>query len=670
MVNSSKIRTMQDDLSEADNKVPNEKFEELKNERKLDENIKNSTANRQAEKHSSPVIESVVSENKVVNTSYKNNDDKKNPVISNPSVIQSNDKLHNTQDDQLAKLIEIANSENDKDIKDESQVIIDKKPIISSQNTNIENDKDASLRKIIEDQNNKETNGKDIDKDELKTLISRISKPSIVSKDNSTTGDKKNEQAVVKENSRSNISDKTEIISEKTKPIPVVSVETVKDIVQSNKEEITNDPQDINQVPQSNFNNTKQVIASISSEKNVLDKEEVVDKKENHKKFQWKDFTKKIDVKTSENKIDKIDGVKKKATAESKKNDEINVLSSGLLKVKRDEKKEKDPKFVKKGLLNSYNENYVSPSERLIHGKQEMYSSVSKTVKQKNDNDDIRSLKESERITNERASVLSKDEEYIKLKRGIIQKYNIKFSVLPWKKIIPMGLIFIFLIGAAVWFNYIPRLKIDPIIEPPVVGVVEYGIDRFVGIEEIIREKNSLVGLYNPNNDDEIKFNEGIKVIKLKIVDSDKNNNALTLQDTLNIILKKDESVFSDGFFEEITGSYNIFVFETKKGTIRYGLAIETKEDGLMYNVMKRWEADGTNSTKMIAVFRNLFIDDAAGNYLYKPFVAVDLNGVEINYAHLEDKDAALNYFIHNNILVITTSMDNNSTMVDLVRVN
>jgi len=668
MINSSKIRTMKDDLDDATNMDSEKKSEEPKDGKSPIENIEKSTPNKQVAKCNSSVIEGAISKNKIENISHKDDNDKKKSTILDSSVVQGDDELNNTQDDQLASLIKIANSERDKDSEDEAQSVIDKNSIILSQNTEIENKKNDSIRRIIEDQNDKETNIKGNNIDDLKNLISRISKPSISSKDGSITDDAKNEKVVSKENDNINVLEKTEIIPEKTEPIAVVSVETVKDNIHLNKEKIINKPKDINKVSQSNLNDTKQTITPVSPEKNVTGKEDVVDKKENHKKFKWKDFSKKINVKTSDNKIDKIDDIKKEAVAEGKKNDEINILSSGLLNVKKDKQKEDDPQFVKKGLLSKYNETYISPSERLIHGKQEMYSSVSKIIKQKNDNDDIASLKESERIKNEQANVISKDEEYKKLKKGIIQKYHIKLSALPWKKIIPIGLIFVILVGAVAWI-FRPKIQIEFPVEPPLV-VIECDIERFLGIEEITRVKNSIIGLYNPNGDDEIEFDKDTKVLKFKIVDSDNNDSMLNLEDALDTILRKDRSYFYDGFFEEITGNYNIFMFKTEKGTIRYGLAIETKEDGSMYNVMKRWEADGTNNMKMIAVFKNLFIDDASGAHLYKAFTSIDFNGIEINYSHLKDKNTALNYFIHDNILVITTSIDSNSIMVDLVTEN
>jgi len=389
------------------------------------------------------------------------------------------------------------------------------------------------------------------------------------------------------------------------------------------------------------------------------------EKKEVHKKFLWSDLAKNNNGKKSENKIEnKIDNIAKPIT-ENQKNDKIDSLKSGVLDIEKDRQKKKDDKFNKEQSLNIYNENYVSPSERLIHGKQELYSSVSKTIKQRSDNDDIKSLKESERIKNEQNNAITKDEEYKKLKKGIIQKYHIKLSTLPWKKIVLVGVSFVILVGVSAYLLFSQK-PVTPVVKLPVI-ITGLEIEKFSDLASITMDKQNLSGLGNPSDEAKAVIINDIKVAKLKIVDNIDDGNILTLEDALNVVLKKDKSFFYDGFFEETTGNYNILMFKTKKGSIRYGLAIETKESGLIYNVMRSWEADQTNSRKMISVFKNLFIDDASGDYSYKEFTSINFSGVEINYAHLENKYTALNYFIHNNLLIITTSIDSNSTMVDLV---
>ncbi|MCK5413381.1 MAG: hypothetical protein KAI57_03315 [Candidatus Pacebacteria bacterium] len=644
MSKGSTIRTMQDDLDEAINGNNNTKTGESK--------VKQNPVKLITENHSSD-IQSVNHGKQEETASQKNSSAEEAPAIIDTSVVESdNNKVSDSQDDQLTRLIKKANSESNKDVEDKDQeTVIKKVGVVSHQDEKIEDKKNMLLREVIDDQNNKEADAGENSIDDLKNLIGRISKPSTALKNNSVADNSESEKVPEKENRDT---------SEKSKPIVASDVKNIK-----------NDIQDDKKIDHFNKKNTVKKDTEPTSNKegqkdflekdlvNKKNKQSISENKTAHKEFLWSDLAKKINGKENEN---KVDNNKQEIETKKKKNDETNSLKSGVLNVKNDRQETKENKSNKKQSLSAYDENYISPNERLIHGKQEFYSSVSKAIKHKSDNDDMKSLKESERIKNEQSNIITKDEEYKKLKKGIIQKYNIKLSTLPWKKIILFGASFVALVGISAYLIFSKKQE-PPVVEPPVV-ITGFEIERFSGLEEVTREKNSLVGLYNPNNDDEIEFNESVEAINFRIVD---NNNLLILEDALAVILKKDKSVFNDGFFEATTGNYNIFIFETEKGTMRYGLAIETNENGSIYNVMKNWEADKTNNNKMISVFKNLFIDDASGDYLYKVFTSVDLNGIEINYAHLEDKDTALNYFIHNNILVITTSIDNNSTMIGLV---
>ncbi|MCK4919206.1 MAG: hypothetical protein KAS01_02370 [Candidatus Pacebacteria bacterium] len=634
MSNSSTIRTMQDDLDEATNKSDGAKTEGPK--------TKQNPVKPITENHSSN-IKSVGPRKQEEAVSQKSSSVKEAPAIIDTSVVENdNNKLNNSQDDQLSRLIKKASIENGKDVKNKNQGAVEKASIASCQNEKTEDKKNMLLREVVNNQNNKETNAEENGIDDLKNLIGRISKP--------VTAPKKEDHNT----------------SEKLKPVAIPDVKNIKNDIQDDKKNGYSRKEKV--VDEKDKSISDRINREVSLEKNVINKknERSLDKnKEIQKKFLWSDLAKKINGKKDDN---KIDNTKEKTVTESKEKDKISSLKSGVLNVEKDRQETKDKKFSKEQSLNAYNENYVSPSTRLIHGKQELYSSVSKTIKQKNENEDIKALKESERIQNEQSNIITKDEEYKKLKKGIIQKYHIKLASLPWKKIILIGVSFVALVGISVYLLFSQKQE-PPVVEPLVV-ITGFEIERFSDLQEVTREKNSLVGLYNPNNDDEIEFNKNVKAINFRIVDNKNDNNLLTLEDALAVILKKDKSIFSDGFFEATTGNYNIFIFETEEGTIRYGLAIEINEDGLMHNIMKNWEADKTNNKKMISVFKNLFIDDASGDYSHKAFTSINLDEVEINYAHLEDKDTALNYFIHNNILVITTSMNDNSTMIDLVAAN
>ncbi|MCK5332370.1 hypothetical protein KAJ41_00710 [Candidatus Parcubacteria bacterium] len=734
MSNGSTIRTMKDDLNDVTNNK-NQKTEEKKVIQDTKEIRKANSLNMQPEKNNLGSMKSVSLEKPTENILQKNDIARDESILPDDSIIRDDCQANNFQDDQLASLIKKAKSDKDKDAENKVQKIVERvspttnynkmeiESMSLNESKNSEDDeKHELLKKVIEDQNigSADIGGGNID--DLKNLISKISKPSIPLKKNSIKADLKNEKISVRENTDGDFAKKSDVISEKSK---ISAVSDAKRIEKDDKKRIDAESMDKvktasalsqnnNIVSEPAINNAggikpdislpratvekkdatsnilplddkitsepisadkvQSIATDLSKEDAVVkvDKQNIKADEEDNKKFQWSDLAKKINGDMNKNKIDRIDDIKKESSLAGTTTKAAETLKSGILDIKKDNQKkgqkEKDDKFDKEQSLSSYSENYISPNERLIHGKQEFYSSVSKVIRHKEKNDDIKALKEDERIKNAQNNVLTKDEEYKKLKKGIIRKYNIKLTTLPWKKIIPVGALFIVFVGVAAFLLF-SREKVEPVVKPPVV-ISGIEIEKFSNMTEITMDEHSLK-LGDSSEEASEEFNESVKVVKLRIIYDGVDNNMLILEDALSTILKKDRSYFYDGFFEATTGNYNIFIFQTEKKTMRYGLAIQIKEDGLMQDIMRQWEADRTNDKRIISVFEKLFIDDANGYYGYTEFSSVGVMGIEINYAHLKgNRDTALNYFIHDNILIITTSMDSNSTMIDLVTSN
>ena len=74
--------------------------------------------------------------------------------------------------------------------------------------------------------------------------------------------------------------------------------------------------------------------------------------------------------------------------------------------------------------------------------------------------------------------------EYKKLKKSIIQKYNIKLFFLPWKKIIPVAIIALTLTGLVSW--YIISMIKPPEPPEPLMAIVGSEIEEFLNIENTI----------------------------------------------------------------------------------------------------------------------------------------------------------------------------------------
>lgn len=340
---------------------------------------------------------------------------------------------------------------------------------------------------------------------------------------------------------------------------------------------------------------------------------------------------------------------------------------SGILQNKNRQKEESKEESLP---IKTYNENYTPPSERLAWGKQEFYSSVIKKIKPREEKGEIESLKSAAMLKNRQ--ILSKDEEYKKLKHSIARKYHIKLFSLPWKKIIPLAIIVIALAGIVSYFAFSETNPFIPSVNPPVV--IGDKIEKFSGLEkEIMISKKDLQGFNNLESEALNIFNSNgnIKIIKLFVVNNEKEKKVLSLPEALDSIgitnTKGNINYLPNGFLQAAANSYNIFIFKTNKGTIRYGLAIKADNTDSLFSIMRDWEKEEARSKKMSSVLKPLFVNDKNFEEAFSPFSASFYKNVEIRYVHLVDKNTALNYFFYEDILIFTTSKDTAFTTIDFL---
>ena len=384
------------------------------------------------------------------------------------------------------------------------------------------------------------------------------------------------------------------------------------------------------------------------------------------KKSFWGDVSEKLKKDGGREKISKV------KVARVEKYNESGVLTEDDKKV---ENVQKDKGFyLKSG-------EYVLPENRLIHGKQKFYSSVSKRIKLREDKGEMEGLKNVSDLRKKK-KILSREEEYKKLKKSIISKYHIKLFQLPWKKIVPVSLIIILAAGAS-FYCVVSILNPKPIPQPPSSVVFGEELSEFMGIEKKITiSENSLKGFNNLEADAVDIFNENrnLEVIKLVVVNTEdkESRNILSLKnsfDALGIIdIENNKNNLPERFLEMSADKYNFFIFKTEENHIRYGVAIGLKDRYLMSEIMKEWERERSANKKMIAVFKPLFASDRNYEDIYKLFDSTNHYGVEIKYVHLIDEDTALNYFIYNNneeggndLLIVTTSKDSTHAIADLL---
>ena len=396
----------------------------------------------------------------------------------------------------------------------------------------------------------------------------------------------------------------------------------------------------------------------------------------------WSNISEKLKKGNDSKKIDEVKTVqdknKKILENEIEKSSKTGTLVKNNKETERTKKEESEEKFdyLKGG-------EYVLPENRLIHGRQKFYSSVSKRIKLREDKGEMEGLKTVSDIK-KKQKILSHEEEYKKLKKSIISKYHIKLFQMPWKKIIPIALVIILIITSSFYF-IMSFLTLKPIPPSPIVVVSGEDLSEFANIEKKITiSESSLKGLNKGNLEDNAKdiFNENsnFKVIKLVIVNTEdkENRNILSLKDSLDafgiIDIENNRNYLPEKFLEMSTDKYNFFIFKTKKDHIRYGIAIGLKDRYFMSEIMEKWEKERSANKKMIVVFKPLFAGDRNYEDIYRPFNFANYNGIEVKYIHLIDEDTALNYFIYNNsedggndLLVITTSKDSTHAIIDLL---
>ncbi|MEA1937056.1 MAG: hypothetical protein U9N04_03010 [Patescibacteria group bacterium] len=504
---------------------------------------------------------------------------------------------------------------------------------------------DLEINKNVDFDKKEEKNQKNGDVEKLRSLINRISKTA-------EKGDAKKE------------------ILKKTDAIPKKEFQEVK------KEEIKNSA-----VLDSKKNNVARMpLAGKIQEKSSSkfsggDMKSAIDhdkSEEQEKKSFWNNISEKLKKGDNQKKIKEIKTLQEKKMPKDKveKSDKSGILF-------KNDKKEK--KIQEKKDLYSKNDKYILPENRLIHGKQKFYSSVSKRIKSRKDKGEMEGLKNVADIKKKK-KILSREEEYKKLKKSIISKYHVKLFQLPWKKIISISLIMILMISVSFYFVMSVLVPKPP---PPLIPdtIFREELSEFMNIEKKITiAESSLRGFNNLETDarDIFNVNFKLKVIKLVIVNTEdkENRNILALNNSLNAF-GIDESNLPENFLEMSADKYSFFIFKTKDNNLRYGIAIGLKDRYLMSEIMREWEKERSVNKKMITILKPLFASDKNYGDIYKSFSSADYGGVEVRYTHLIDENTALNYFIYNSsvedgndLLVITTSKGDAHTIIDLLADN
>ena len=687
MKNGTKIRTMQDDLEDIKNDSANQNEQQKPalevNNKKTPEPVVQSNP---IEPPKSDVLQTISpNTQQPAKTDDKQSEIEKEASLSHSTSIPSG-KPASEQNNKLKELIRKISNQTDKDFSDNKNEIeeIEKEvtvatPVQTKENSTVKKE-EKGVAEIINELNNKneskpslkeETKPKEIlndlaketptdknvaDIDKLKKLIHRISepKPSIEEKPESKIGDLEN----VKETKE----DITIPLPQKPEP-DIKQTQPTEELVkkeQTGKEEIT--------TPLAQRSEPKPSI-----EEKTVKKEEVTKPVTSVKKSFWGNISEKLKKSSSSEKINALSS--KKETSNIKTNDKAKEFASqsGVLQDNKSKKQKEESEKESLSKKAYYDKSYMAPNERLIHGKQKYYSSVSKRIKLREEKDEMEDLRDTAKIEKQK-KIVTKEEEYKKLKKSIMQKYNIKLFSLPWKKIIPVAIIALMLTGSVSWY-IISRIK-PPEPPAPPMAIIGNEIEEFLNIENAITiAEEDLKGFNNLEANAMAIFNSNrnIKIIKLFII-YDKNETdkkMLSLQKALDAIgitdIEEGVNNLPNGFLQETTNNYNLFLFKTEKGTLRYGLAIKINNEQTISELMEEWEKEGSKNKKITTVLKPLFGDDRNFEEVFSPLSTATYRDVRIRYVSLTDQETALDYFIHKNTLVFATSKDSTFLMIDLL---
>ncbi len=399
----------------------------------------------------------------------------------------------------------------------------------------------------------------------------------------------------------------------------------------------------------------KEEVKQTQDEKAKVDQDNYIRKRT----IESKDFFKKI--KEEKNKEARDMGATGKLQSVHAVNTEN---TSGIIKKEEYSKSEKPIK--KKGYITI--DNYVPPEQRLIHGKQELYSSMKKKIGQKSGKenlDKLKNLAETKQQEN-----LSEKEEKARLRRRIRQEYHLETSVFPIKKVISVVVAVVLIVSVALGGYYLWNLWSKDSGGGGIGGIIDTAppgeeLEEFKSVNDFIEVRASkLKDINSFDRETQVKFDSDSDMYYFRIIIKNNSGKILSFEEALKI-MGFETSKFPDKFMGLTENEYIFMAFRTQNNTKRLGFAIKLKDSGKMNNLMTDWEGE---KEKMKSALSRLFMSDQTSDIARSSFDTGNYRNITtIRYIHIPDRNSSLNYFIYNNILVFATSRDNIERMAKIL---
>jgi len=310
---------------------------------------------------------------------------------------------------------------------------------------------------------------------------------------------------------------------------------------------------------------------------------------------------------------------------------------------------------------------YTSPENRLIHGGQEFYSTMHKTIKPAMRPASLEGLED---ILNAEPIEISEEEEKKRLKQSIISKYGIKLFKFPWLRVILISIIFLSIIGGTL-IIVLPKLNqvSTKELEPVIVGESIAEIDRLISAEAFAKESEvTTLNYFDANVKPWKSFDNG-EIIRLNINYNDQEILASREKALKAILGESNASNIPDNFMDIISPEYNILVFK-ENNTLRLALVFKydrSKEEELK-DAMSSWETTNTKSKKIYSVMKNLFVNSRIVEGDNPAFQPAMYNGTELRFVNLPDSDTSMDYFLYEGFVAFTSSKDHAFQLIDLLK--
>ncbi|MFA6097216.1 MAG: hypothetical protein WC788_06325 [Candidatus Paceibacterota bacterium] len=332
--------------------------------------------------------------------------------------------------------------------------------------------------------------------------------------------------------------------------------------------------------------------------------------------------------------------------------------TSGVIKSssKSDLKKEDELTKARRNYLDSQ---YVSPTSRLVFGKQEHYSSIRKHIEERHLDANLKDLES--RVAVAKNIVISEKEEKKRLRERIMSKYHIRSS--PFLRNILILAVLVIVIGGAALYGYLSKIEVKPpdIIVPVITGNELKELSQIKDSLEITAEKLKNPTALRDEAGKKFASDPNLKLFRL-IIKNDKGD-IVDLKNALGGI-GFNVPALPQNFMGATENDYSLIISKTSKLTMRFAIAIRLKSPESMQTTMNSWEKD---RIKMKDGLNPLFISDRTSDIQNSYFQAGSYKNISIRYVSLPDKDSAIDYFIHKNILVIATTKDDTFKFIDIL---